>query len=58
VHLYRFALLEHADEKERDQILSALKPPVRAKIGGVPAWYGSDDDAWQNFAKQARSGKG
>jgi hypothetical protein len=34
--------------------MELLKPPVTAKVGGVPAWYGSDDDAWAEFQRQAK----
>lgn len=53
VNLYRHALFEHADEKQRDKINEALTPPKTFKVGGVPAWYGSDEDAWAEFARQA-----
>jgi hypothetical protein len=53
VNAYLFALREHADEKERDRITEALKPPRTYKVAGAPAWYGDDDDAWAEFARQA-----
>jgi hypothetical protein len=53
VNAYRYAIYENADEKQREKIDEALTPPKNAKIGGVPAWYGSDEDAWQSFMRQA-----
>ena len=53
LNLYRYAILEHADEKQREKITEALTPPKDARFGGVPAWYGSDEDAWAEFARQA-----
>lgn len=52
-HAYLFAITEHADEKDRERIMEALKPPASFKVGGTPAWYGSDDDAWAEFVRQA-----
>jgi hypothetical protein len=52
INLYRYAIFEHADDKEREKINEALTPPKTAKFGGVPAWYGSDEDAWAEFTRQ------
>jgi hypothetical protein len=54
VNLYLFAIKEHADDKQMAEIESALEPPLTAKTNGVPTWYGSDDDAWQDFSVQVR----
>jgi hypothetical protein len=53
VNLYRYAIYENADEKQREKIDEALTPPKRVKFGGVPAWYGSDEEAWTQFLRQA-----
>jgi len=45
--------LENADEQERERVSEALKPPRHFKFGNAPAWYGSDDDAWAEFVRQA-----
>jgi hypothetical protein len=58
VNLYRHALYEHADEKDRQKIDEALTPPKTLKIGGAPAWYGSDDEAWAQFMRQAPKRQG
>ena len=52
---YLYALREHADEDRLAQIDAALEPPRSYRVGGAPAWYGSDEDAWAQFASQARS---
>jgi hypothetical protein len=52
VNLYRFAITENADEKEREKIEDALRPPVHLRVNSTPVWYGSDDDAWSQFARQ------
>jgi hypothetical protein len=52
VNLYIYAIRENADEKQLDEIDRALEPPLTAKTGGVPSWYGSDDDAWESFSVQ------
>lgn len=49
--LYLFAVREHADEETRSKIDEALAPPLTARRDGVPAWYGSDDDAWSQFSQ-------
>jgi len=54
VNLYRFALLEAADEKEREKIEQALQPPITAKRRGVPTWYGSDEDAEAEWLRASR----
>jgi hypothetical protein len=46
-------ITENADADKRIEIMEALKPPVSAKVGGVPVWYGSDEDAWADFQRQA-----
>lgn len=53
VNLYRHAIYENADDKQKEKIDEALTPPKTAKIGGVPAWYGSDEEAWTQFVRQA-----
>ena len=53
VNLYRHAIYEHADEKQKEKIDEALTPPKTSKFGGVPAWYGSDEEAWTQFVRQA-----
>jgi hypothetical protein len=53
VNLYRFAIYENADDKQREKIDDALTPPKTAKFKGVPSWYQSDDDAWASFMQQA-----
>jgi hypothetical protein len=50
--------MEHAEERERERIEDMLRPPVTAKVGRVPVWYGSDDDAWAEFANQAPAARG
>lgn len=53
VAAYLFALREHADETRRAAIEEALRPPLTYRVKGAPAWYGSDEDAWSEFARQA-----
>jgi hypothetical protein len=37
-----------------EQIDEALTPPRTYRTqSGTPAWYGSDEDAWAEFARQA-----
>jgi hypothetical protein len=55
VNLYLFAVREHASEETLAEIEEALKPPVTAKIGDTPIWYGSDDDAWADFERGLRT---
>lgn len=52
-HLYRYLLERNADEDTREQIARALEPPVTYRVNGAPAWYGSDEDAWAEFARNA-----
>ena len=49
MNLYLFALRENATDEQILEIEEALTPPVVAKVGNVPAWYGSDEDAWTEF---------
>lgn len=53
-NLFLYRAREHADEKQRAAIDKALEPPVTYKVNGRPAWYGDDEDAWQEFAVQLR----
>jgi hypothetical protein len=52
VNAYLYSIREHASQETLDQIEEALQPAVTDKVGGEPAWYGSDDDAWAEFARQ------
>lgn len=54
MNAYLFALREYADEDTLARIDEALEPPLTAKVGAVPAWYGSDEDAWAGWEGQAR----
>lgn len=54
MNLYLFALREHASKERLAEIDERLEAPLRAKVGGAPAWYGSDDDAWDEWAASAR----
>jgi hypothetical protein len=47
-----YAIKEHASDKDLAEIESALEPPITSKTGGVPTWYGSDEDAWEQFTVQ------
>ena len=55
MNLYLYAIREHASDETLAEIDEALKPPVTAKVGNVPAWYGSDDEAWAEFEKARRT---
>lgn len=52
-NLFLFAIRNNADEKRLEELDDALRPPKRMKVNGVPAWYGSDEDAWAEFTRQA-----
>lgn len=54
VNAYLWAIREHANEDRLAQIDAALEPPRSYRVQGAPAWYGSDEDAWAEFARQAR----
>lgn len=55
--LFLHRLREVCDKDEWAQIESALEPPLDMTLDedGVPAWYGSDEDAWQMFETAQRS---
>jgi hypothetical protein len=53
VNAYLYAIRENADEDDLARIEDALTPPTTYRnASGVPAWYGSDDDAWAEFERQ------
>jgi hypothetical protein len=52
-NLFLFTIRSNADEARLSEIDEALTPPRSLKFGGVPAWYGSDEDAWAEFSRQA-----
>jgi hypothetical protein len=54
MNLYLFAIRENADDEAMATIDRALEPPLSMTRGGVPAWYGSDEDAWESFSYQVR----
>jgi hypothetical protein len=54
VNTYLYAIREHASEEDLETIEEALTPPRTYRVGGVPSWYGDDDDAWQQFASQSK----
>lgn len=47
--LWRMAALDGLRGWERDKLLADLEPPMTLRVGGVPAWYGSDEEAWADF---------
>ena len=52
MHLYLYAMTEHASDEQIAQIHAQLDPPDRKDENGVPRWYGSDEDAWAEFERQ------
>ena len=47
---------EWANEETLDRIEAALAPPNRIDPDtGTPMWYGSDEDAWAEFEREART---
>lgn len=54
VNTYLYAIRENANEDDLKLIEEALTPPPQYRVQGVPAWYGSDDDAWTEFATQSK----
>lgn len=55
MNAYLYAIRENATEEQLAEIDAALEPPVTYRHKGAPVWYGSDDDAWAEFARQART---
>lgn len=51
-NLYLYAVREHASEETLAKIDEALQPPATWRVKGAPAWYGDEDDAWADFARQ------
>jgi len=43
-----------ATEERLDEIERTLEPPKSARFNGAPAWYGDDDDAWQQFSDEMK----
>lgn len=54
MNAYLFAIREHADDKRVAEIARALEPPASYRVDGRPAWYGSDEDAWDAWEQAAR----
>lgn len=55
INAYLWALRENADADRLEAITEALQPPLTLRRNGVPAWYGSDEDAWAEWDRQTSS---
>lgn len=47
-----YAITENASDEDIAKIQAQLEPPDERDENGVPAWYGSDEDAWAEFERQ------
>lgn len=57
MYAVRESLTGRKDRAERlAEIDAALESPTRILAGGVPSWYGDDDEAWDDWKRQARTG--
>lgn len=57
--LYLTRLREVCTKDEWAQVEIELEPPLDMTLDadGVPAWYGSDEDAWKSFEIAERAGR-
>lgn len=56
INLYLFMLREWADDKQRNEIDRALRPPLtwRDPRTGLPADWGDEADEWAEWERAAR----
>jgi hypothetical protein len=53
LNLYLWSITEGASDEQLAMIEAALEPPLDLKNEqGVPVVYGSDEEAWEQFASQ------
>ena len=47
-------LRDGATSERLEEIDRLLEPPRSMRVNGAPAWYGDDEDAWQQFSNEMR----